>query len=369
MAKVLTERTAFSVGKIGGTAEAPIVEGVLLCGAVSANRRRYLKKAFEGDRVKRYDKVPVGTYHTDKDGHTYLEEIGLIRNPRHSPAGLPIGDIHVNPEKPGAKAFLWDARHAPEACAMSHVASCETTRGSDGWEDVTELVKVESVDVIGAGKAATAKTLFSEAKGSTVNRISLKKFVERFGPKWGPVKWGAAKKLCEDIGDVVADAPVMDEPPADADSGDLKSALMSAITPMLDEAFDSGNSDKVCSAIRDFIKLHAKHTGKAAGDTPEETAAEEAKKKALQPPDPFAVLSECEKLGYRPSVTEAKALQHMTTEERGAWVAEQKQKATASNPTSTSRRPGAGSAGAVMTPVTESAPPQDAKGFAKFVSE
>src|SRR5262245_30091691 len=113
MPKRIEERLTFPAdAKIGGTAEAPVITGVLLCGAVSANHRRYLVEAFAGDRVKRYNGAPVGTYHTDaKTGRKYLEQLGLVQNARHRSDGMPIGDIHVNPEKPGAKALIWDARH------------------------------------------------------------------------------------------------------------------------------------------------------------------------------------------------------------------------------------------------------------------
>lgn len=368
MAKLLTERVAFSGGTIGGTAEAPVIEGVLLCGAVSANRRRYLTKAFEGERVKRYNGKPVNLNHgRDRDGRPYQEQIGVIQNARHRADGMPIGDIAVNPKKPYAEAFLWDAKHQPKACGMSHVAHCETTRGKDGWEDVTELVAVESVDVIGAGNAATTKGLF-EHKGSAV-KISLKTFVERFGPQWGAKKWAAATKLVEDMGDLT-DVPSVEEPPADAGGGDLKAALMSALAPMLDEAFDSGDSSKLIAALKDFIKLHAKHTGK---ETPAETpaddgdddAAEESKK-----PQPWTVLKECRDADYHPSDTELEILaREPDATKRKTYVTEQKKKAAnakAEKPVAGGRPPGPGGA---TVKATEAKVPTEAKAFAASIRE
>lgn len=278
MAKqLLTERFALEPGKVGGTAEAPVIEGVLLCGPVSANKRRYLKKAFEGDRVKRYNGKPVKitVKHGEANGF-YQEEIGTVENARLREDGMPVGDLAINPKKPLAEAFLWDATHKPRACGISHVIDGDVQRASDGWDEVHEAVEVHSVDVIGAGRAATTKGLF---EGKTVPNFSLKQFSERFGAKLGPTTWGALAKLCEDYGAVSA-APVMDAPADGAEPADLKSALIAALTPMLDDAFDTGDPAKLIAALKDFIKLHAKHTGKTDAEPPPAAdAASEAKAK------------------------------------------------------------------------------------------
>lgn len=338
MAKRLVERVTFEHLRVGGTDAAPVVEGVLLCGPVSANRRRYLKKAFEGDRVKRYNDAPVFADHDD-GVRSYKVQIGTIQNARHRADGMPIGDIAVNPEKELGRAFVWDARHKPKACGMSHVAHCETTRANDGWDDVTELVKVESVDVISAGNAATTHALNESSRRRTVANFSLKKFVERFGAKWGAARWHAATKLCEDMG-AAADAPIMDEPPAEQTDGDLKTALMSALAPILDEAFETGNSDKACSALRDFIKMHAKHTGKDAGKEPPEEPAEESKR-----PTAAVVLAECKAKSFAASAEDLVILTAIADPVARATYIESHTKNPGNRPAGTSRRPGAGTAG------------------------
>jgi hypothetical protein len=167
----LTEQFQFTGGTVGGTADAPVISGVLLCGPRSLNRRRYLPKAFEGDRVKRYNGAPVHIEHAGPNGQSYTVQIGTVQNARHRKDGMPIGDIAVNPKKPLAEAFLWDAEHQPNACGMSHVAECEYTRAQDGWDEVTELKRVESVDVIGAGRAATTKGL-REGRRRTIRGLA-----------------------------------------------------------------------------------------------------------------------------------------------------------------------------------------------------
>ncbi len=352
--KLLTERMALS-GTVGGTAEAPVVEAVLLCGATSANRRRYKAEAFAGDRVKRYNGVPVKVTvkHGDANG-LYQEQIGVVTNARLRADGMPIGDLAINPHKPYAAAFLWDAKNQPKACGMSHVANCATTKAPDGWDDVNELVEAVSVDVIGANGAATTKGLF---EGKTVPQISLKTFVERFGPKWGPAKWGAAKKVVEEFG-APAEMPVMDEPPADATDGDLKSALMSAITPMLDDAFETGDATKLIAALKDFIKLHAKHTGKAPdkAEPPEEPVGEGKR------PTLTGLIAECKAGGLTaPTTDHLAALSEISSPTgRAATIAIFKGNTTETRPSGTSRRPGAGGAGTAgnTTTVEQKGPPK-----------
>lgn len=372
----LTERFAFAGGKVrrpgvnGYTGAYPVVEGVLLCGPVSKHRRRYKAEAFAGDRVKRYDGRPVNVDHGT--GGKYASQLGWIENPRHRADGMPIGDIGVKPTHPLAESFLFDAEHRPTNCGMSHVANCRTTRAPDGWDEVTEMVEADSVDVV-VGPATTGSLYEQQHRRSAVT-FSLKSFVERFGPKWGAKKWADATKLVEDMG-ALADAPVMDEPPADAADGDLKSALMAAITPMLDEAFESGDAAKVCSAIKDFIKLHAKHTGK---DTPAEAPAEkpsDAEESKESRPTPAGLLAEAKAAGIAaPTLEHAIAVEGIPTAAGRKAVFELLAKtaklAEAEQPRSGGKRPGAGPLPEPpkkgTTTTTESVP-TDGKAFAESV--
>ncbi len=371
--KLLSERFAFTSGRVGGTPDAPVIEGVLLCGAVSRNRRRYLKEAFAGDKVQRYNGVPVKVTLKHGEANTlYQEQIGIVQNARLRADGMPVGDLAINPKKPYAEAFLWDAQHQPKACGMSHVATCKTRRGSDGWDEVTDIAEAVSVDVIGAGMAATTQSLF-ESKRSRAMKFSLKTFGESFGPKWGPKKWGAFVKLCEDIGDV-ADAPVMDDmPPGEDGGGDLKTALMSALAPMLDEAFESGSADALISAIKDFVKLHAKHTGQKPAEPVEADEDEDDKPfpESRKPLDPWLVLKECRaECGpdFTPGDGLLKALSGMRDEgDRKALLAEHRAAGKAAKESPLSGRPR-------FTPGTKTlaeskVPPTTAKDFAAAMRE
>lgn len=372
MPKVLTERMAFSGGTVGGTADAPVIEGVLLCGPVSANRRRYLKKAFEGDRVKRYDGVPVNLNHgRGADGRPYQEQIGIVRNPRHRADGMPVGDIAVNPKKPYAEAFLWDAKNQPKACGMSHVAHCETARAADGWEDVTELVRVESVDVISAGNAATTVGLY-ESKGS--RRVFTIKQIAAWVARHSESTSGQvlkAKRLAEEEG--MGDVPALDaEPAADADpDGAITAGFKAAIDAVVDKVL-SGELDRK-EARKKIDKLFTSHgdateggSAPAADDDGEgdDEPAEESKKKR-KAADPIGVLSECKALGYEPGVAELKTLTLMTAADRVAHVREQMAKAAdakAEKPKSPGRNPGPGA-----KRTQESAPAKPAADVKEFL--
>jgi hypothetical protein len=360
----ITERFAFSGGKVRRDGAYPVIEGVKLCGAVSANRRRYKPEAFAGDRVKRYAGKPVYLDHgAGRAGRGYRDKIGWIENPRIGPDGMPVGDIGLNPKHAETESVLWVAEHKSDYAGMSHVANCQTARAADGWEDVTEMADAESVDIV--VEPATTKGFF-EHKGTAV-KISLKQYAERRGPSLGPDTWGAIVKLCREMGDDFADAPVMDEPPADAPAeGDLKTALMSALAPMLDEAFDSGDVSKLVSALKDFVKLHAKHTGGAAPkDEPEE---EPEKDKEESRPTMAGVLAECKAAGLEsPSIEFVAAL--METPSAAARLpfiklAREAKAPPRETPKAGGRAPGAGETG---TRTTEKSVPTDGKAFAESV--
>ena len=377
MATRLVERMAFSGGTVGGTADAPVIEGVLLCGPESANRRRYHKEAFAGDRVKRYNGVPVGTYHTDKSGHRYLEQLGLVQNARHRADGMPIGDLAINPEKPGAKAFIWDATHQPRACGMSHVAHCETTRGKDGWEDVTELVEVESVDVIGAGGAATTKGLFEGKSVSLTVRQLAESLVKH--PKTTAKQTVPLKLLAEMDG--MDSAPVaMDAPPADdADpAAGVSEAFKSAIMHIIGECMDGNSDPKEClQKIKKLLASHGEVNGKSeppaddaepAGNDdgpPKESKARKDWADAI-----FEAWDACDKAKYAPDRADLETIAAVPADRWPTLIERFKRTvegAGAEQPKAGSRAPGATGSGGLTK--TREAAPKDSAEFAAMIRD
>lgn len=267
MAKqLLTERFAFSGGKVDRSNPArPVIREALLCGPVSRNKRRYLKEAFAGDRVTRYNGVPVrvAAVH-EKPGAAYHEQIGVVEGARHRADGMPLGDIPVNPEKELGRAFLWDAENQPAACSMSHVANCETRPGAGGWQDVIELVEAYSVDVIGAKGAGTTKSVFERFVMPTTLRAVLESYRQALPAERQP----AVRRLLllseEDSGAGAVLATEIEEPAAEHAEEAVALAFRSAATVLLEGVFAEGAPadalDRVTRAVAEWRQL----TGKTA---------------------------------------------------------------------------------------------------------
>lgn len=350
--RLLTEQFAFSGATVRRDGPYPVLEGVPLCGPTSVNRRRYLKAAFAGDRVKRYEGRPVYVDHGRKPGESrgYREQVGWIENPRlRESDGMPVGDIALKPTHADTPSILFDAEHRPANCGMSHVAHCRTTRGADGWEEVDEVVEVESVDIV--TDPATTKGLRENRSGAV--SITIREFAEQLcrNPKAGTRLIEKAKRLAEMHGDLGGDlgAVAMEPPPEEASPEDgVKEAFKSAILHLVDECLTSGEDPKEClRKIKRLLSAHGEMSGgEAEAEEPEEPEeAEESVKKKPKAADPFALLAECEKQGVRPSTIELKALSLMSAEDRAAWLVEQRKKQPGERPTGATRRPGAGTAG------------------------
>src|SRR6185437_7664065 len=335
----LTERFQLTGGVIDRTGPYPVVKGVLLCGQVSQNRRRYNRKAFEGDRVKRYDGRPVFLNHGDgRTARRYEDKIATVENSRHREDGMPIGDLAINKGHPYAEVFLDDVQHHPNVCGMSHVADCEAKRASDGWDDILEIVNVESVDVVIG--AATTKGVFEQTgRSDSMSKIALRAIIERVRPKLkeqaaqkGARRWLLASEEEDydgpDMGIEVPEAePPEGETPEPED--ELWSGFHAACVGFLEKYKDGElSADEACKEIGKYVKAHEKLiAGKGAEEEDEdededETPKESAKKKKnkkqrteqnqLRQPsalDSWEVLAECKAGGLdNPSPAILKAL-------------------------------------------------------------
>jgi hypothetical protein len=361
---LLTERFSFTGGKVDRTDPArPYVREVLACGPTSLNRRRYLAQAFEGKRVERYNGIPVKV--TLRHGDTnqlYQEQIGVTENARHRASdGMPVVDIAVNPHKTHAEAFLWDAQYQPNACGMSHVAKCETRRAPDGWEEVTELVEACSLDVIGAKGAATTKGLYESTEGRTVP-LTVKALCEALvkHPKVTSAQVPNLKFLAEMDG-MDAAPSTMEAPPADdADpAAGVTDAFCSACMVLCKQGLDDPTKAKeVLSKLKEMFASHGKVNGKPAGGADDDPTTPESKTVSLRD-----VVAECKAAKLdNPGVDLVEKLTTVTDKDtRAFFIAEAVKgaKPPGQNPTGTTRRPGAGSAGPALK--TEGAPTAPAK--------
>lgn len=298
----ITEQVTSSVAGSRVDRDKGVIFGALICGATSDNARDYPWRGPLGKSIAAYEGKHVYADHGREP--TLSRKIGWFENVKPGPDGRPRGDFHILKSHPLAESVFEAAERNPSLYGFSHVAMCQTRR-EKGREVVEAINSVESIDLV--ANPATTTSIFESTSGSPAVKISLKQFVETRGPTWGPKRWAAATKLVEDLGDM-GDTPVMDAPAADADPGDLKQALLAALAPMLDDAFDTGNADKAVSALKDFIKLHAKHTGgDTAGDSggvDDNPATPESKK----PVNPWDVLRECRKAGFEPTESQLEML-------------------------------------------------------------
>ena len=346
--KLLIERFALTGGTVDRSGKYPVIRGVLLCGTTSANRRRYKVESFGAAGKKKYEGKPIFIDHGDgRKSRSFRDKLAWVENESRDSSGRPVGDVGVNPKHDQAEPFLWLAENRPDQCGMSHVAHCKTVTSADGWEEVTEIVDVESVDVV--VDPATTKGLYEHRRRTVA--LTVKALCEALvkHPKIKSSAVAPLKKLAEMDGMDGLDSGMDAAPADDAEPGDgVKDAFCSAIQSVVDKALDGEMEAK--EALRQIKELIASHErvkgGKAAPAEEEEPAEEESTKRCKLAADPYAILAEGEKAGYRPTAVEAKALATMTAEERAVWFTEQAAKGKpGQNPSAATRRPGAGSAG------------------------
>jgi hypothetical protein len=355
--KRIEELATLSASGVDRSGAYPVVRGVLLCGNTSANRRRYRKEAFAGDRVKRYESRPVFLDHGDPRGpRKYGDKIATVENARLRSDGMPVGDLAVNPKHPLAEAFLWDAEHKPKSCGMSHVANCETVTGKDGWEEITEVVEVVSVDLV--TDPATTKGLH-EHKART---MTLKEFAESFArlPKATAAQNLAVKRLAEMEG---MDAAPIDAPADDASPEEgIKDAFMTACMHLCKQAMDGEiDSKEFAKKIKKLVDSHGEINGGSdsaappADDTSDDSEPGDDMPKESRPA-PWDVLRECQEAGYTPSAAELETLAlQPDAAKRKAFVTEQKAKAAdakAEKPVSAARKPGVETKSEAKLPAT-----------------
>lgn len=377
----LTEAFTFSGGKVrrpgvdGYTGAYPIIEGALLCGKKSANKRRYLPEAFAGTRVNRYGNRPVFLNHgKSRESRQYQDKIASVENERTRDDGMPVADLAINPKHPFAEAFMWDAEHKPNSCGMSHVAHCETRVASDGWTEVTEVVEVESVDVV--VDPATTNGL-RENRGDRPMATTLRKFLEAHNATFKDTDTQKrARKMLVEMDDgsspMPADMP-MDEP---SDGGDAEDALWSgfqgAMTTIL-ESYKEGKTDAAAAAkeIGKYLKAHAKlTTGKDDAATPAEPDADD-KSKESKKPSLGAILSECEKANLKtPSGKLLAALCEITDPATRLGLIEEARSTAkpGETPSSAARSPGSGGVRRTNEAAREPLVPTDKKKFFESIT-
>ncbi len=309
------EKFAFSGGVVDRTdPDHPIIKGALLCGPESANNfigegrervtvkgRRYLTKAFAGERVQKYADRPVFLNHPSKptDHRQYQEKIAVVKNPRHRADGMPIGDLAVNPKHPNAEQFLWDAEHDPNSCGMSHRAWCKWETSADNYADAIELEEVLSVDLVVG--SATTRGVFEHTE-QPVKKMKIVEVAEWVAknPKSTSLQCIRIKQLAEEAGDAEMDAPGDSAEP----SGAIDEAFKALMHAHMDEMIDGATS------IEDFVKkvkaMHKAHNG------PEKKSEEEGGEKK-EPEEKKDKSEESKAIGFDKALTLCAEMKHSAT--------------------------------------------------------
>lgn len=148
------ERTT-SLPKQGDvSADSPVVSRVKVLGIESKNGRKYpievMRKALE-----KYEGAIVNIDHpAGSEPRSYEDRFGRLTNARMEADGI-YADLAYNPKHPLAEGFQWWVKNDPKAIGLSHNAQAKTKMNQEGVEEIEEIVKVDSVDLV-AEPATTA---------------------------------------------------------------------------------------------------------------------------------------------------------------------------------------------------------------------
>lgn len=148
------ERTASLPKQGDASADSPVVSGVKVLGIESKNGRKYpievMRKA-----LKQYEGAIVNIDHpAGSEPRSYEDRFGRLTNARMEADGI-YADLAYNPKHPLAEGFQWWVKNDPKAIGLSHNAQAKTKMNTEGVEEIEEIVKVDSVDLV-AEPATTA---------------------------------------------------------------------------------------------------------------------------------------------------------------------------------------------------------------------
>jgi hypothetical protein len=153
------------------SAAGPVVKGVKVLGMKSRNGREYplavMQKACD-----LYEGKPVNLDHPkpNQEMREFTERFGRLKNVRMGNDGL-YADMAYNPAHPLAKAFDWWVRNDPNAVGLSHNATARIQRNREGKDEVTEIIEVESVDLV--ADPATTKGLLESLQNVTERNCDM----------------------------------------------------------------------------------------------------------------------------------------------------------------------------------------------------
>lgn len=205
-----TERSYFSGAKHAAKIdrEAGVIQGVRVIGFESKNRRRYPKATLE-KALPLYDGVDVNLDHELMPmERSIVDGFGVLRNPTLREDGI-YADLHYLKSHSATPQILEMAERFPGNFGLSHVATGAFTKAKDGWDEITEIQAVESVDIV--RKPATNAGLFESVR----RRRKLRDVLAGLGESNSQAK-GLATLLesdpFADFADLPVEAPMASDP-------------------------------------------------------------------------------------------------------------------------------------------------------------
>lgn len=143
------------------------LKDVRILGWVSRNNRVYPKNIVQ-EALSKYEGAPVNIDHPDRDGpRKYEARFGRVHNVRMEDDGL-YGDLTFNPEHPLAPSFVWWAQNDPKNIGLSHNCRAKTKWDKSGYETITSIEAVDSVDVV--SEPGSTNGLFEHYNRNLENR-------------------------------------------------------------------------------------------------------------------------------------------------------------------------------------------------------
>lgn len=214
-----------------------VIHGVKILGENSVNKRRYSKAVREAAKDK-YEGAKVNIDHPKKGEsveRSFRDWVGVLENVQVRRDGT-FGDLRLRQEHNEFKAIIEAAEKFWCDFGLSHVANCES-RNVGGVDEVTEIVEVFSVDIVG-DPATTNGLMESRNRDMAKGKKTVKQVAESL-PETHPARKimleACAHKTVMEMmgGDYDMGSLGIEEPAAAAGGGvsdQLASEAMAALT-------------------------------------------------------------------------------------------------------------------------------------------
>ena len=254
------------VNNVSSKIEGNVMEGVLVLGPSSKNKRKYTKSCMNNGCMM-YDNAAVYIDHQDKGPRKLSERFGRLKNPRVTPEGI-RADLHFLSSHPNTKVIQEDVEASSGMFGLSHNVQAECHRTKEGLT-VTAINSVNSCDIVSS--PATTKSLFEQQL--------LENNFEEISEE---------EEVVEEVEKTEQEAPVV---PEEKDTSEMDTAIEGVVLAILrDDSLDlQGKLDKIKIALENGEELETEE------DNPKDKEEETTEQHVLELADVKNQLSEIKK--------------------------------------------------------------------------